>query len=130
MVYPSLTVTYLALLALLFAGLSLVVVAQRARKNVPFGDADDDALRRAVRAHGNFAEWVPIALLLCAALEMRGADASLMHGLLGALLAARIAHPVAFASPVDTIVYRLGRIFGALTTFLVVVVAAVLLLIG
>ena len=58
MTFPSLTLTYLAILALLYSGLSLVVVALRARNDIPFGDGGNDALHRAIRAHGNFIESV------------------------------------------------------------------------
>ena len=128
MVFPQITAVWLALLALLFAGLSLCVVALRAKGDVPFGDGGDDTLFRAIRAHGNFAEWVPLAALLVALLEMHGAAPALVHVFMGALFAARIAHPVAFTQPVTSMVYFLGRIFGALTTWAVVTGAAVLLL--
>ena len=41
-----------------------------------FGDADNPALRSAIRAHAHFAEYVPIIALMVAMLEMSGAAAA------------------------------------------------------
>ena len=125
---PTITLGYAALLALLFSALSLVVVALRVRGNVPFGDGGDPTLLRAVRSHGNFAEWVPFAVLLVGANEALGASATWIHAWMAALLAARVLHPVGLFSTLDSFVYRLGRIAGALTTWAVLTSAAVALL--
>jgi uncharacterized membrane protein YecN with MAPEG domain len=52
---------------------------------------DEGALQRKVRAHGNFAEYVPIALLLIIALELMQSH-WLVWLLGGTLTVARIAH--------------------------------------
>jgi len=128
--FPGITVTYLAVLALLFSALSLMVVALRAKNDIPFGDGGNDSLHRAIRAHGNFAEWVPLAVLLVGALEASGQASSTIHLLMGALLTARILHPIAFASPLGSASYFVGRIAGASITWLVVTASAVFLLVG
>ena len=128
MTYPALTAFYAGLLALVFVALSLWVVAGRVRGNVLHGDGGQDALNRRIRAHGNFAEFVPLALILCALLEARGAGTGLMHALLAPLLVARIAHPFGMTAAENTPRQFLGRGLGALVTLLVVAVAAVALL--
>ncbi|HSG20709.1 MAG TPA: MAPEG family protein [Burkholderiaceae bacterium] len=128
MVVPSISLTYLAVLALLYGGLALVVVALRIKGNVPFGHGADDLLQRAIRIHGNFAEWVPLTALLVAALEALGEAGGHIHLLMGALLAARILHPIGLFSRIGTASYRIGRIAGALTTWIVLMIAAILLL--
>ena len=128
MSFPTLTVQYLALLALIYSALALVVVALRARNDIPFGDGGNETLHRAIRAHGNFIEWVPLAALLVGALEASGDSARWVHGLMGALLAARVLHPIAFASPLESLPYYVGRIAGAFTSWAVVTVAAARLL--
>jgi uncharacterized protein len=55
-------------------------------------EIDAGALQRKVRAHGNFAEYVPQALLLLVALELMQAQAGLIWLLGGILTIARIAH--------------------------------------
>ncbi len=128
MVLPVITMQYLAVLALIFSALALVVVVLRQRHRVPFGDGDNHDLMRAIRAHGNFAEWVPMTAAVVASLEMLGGGSGLIHGLMTALLVARVLHPVAFALPTGSSGYRAARIAGALTTWFVLTIAAVLVL--
>ena len=127
-VVPEITLTYLAGLALLYALLSLVVVVLRGKLNIPYGSGGNNRLRCAVRAHGNFSEWVPLIGLLVAGLEMSGWPPLHIHVLMGALLAARILHPIGLFSTVGTPTYFVGRIFGALTTWIVLLSASYLVL--
>lgn len=55
---------YLTVLAGLYLYLSFRVVTIRARKHISLGHNNDPLLRRAVRAHANFAEYVPLAVLM------------------------------------------------------------------
>ena len=52
------------LLGLLYLVLAGWVVRHRYRAKVGIGDGGDPALARAVRVHGNFAEYVPLTLVL------------------------------------------------------------------
>jgi len=72
---PSIAATYLAVLALLYAALALQVVRLRQRNRASFGDSGSSELRGAIRAHANFAEYVPIIALMAAMLEMSGLPA-------------------------------------------------------
>jgi MAPEG family len=47
-----------------FIGLSLGLIALRKQFKMLIGDVGHERLLRASRAHGNFAEYVPIALIL------------------------------------------------------------------
>src|ERR1700680_1537548 len=69
---PSSTAAYLAVLALLYATLSIEVVRLRRKNLAGFGDADNAQLRSAIRAHAHFAEYVPIIALMVMALEISG----------------------------------------------------------
>ncbi len=109
--------------------LALVVVALRGKHDIPFGDGGNEALHRAIRAHGNFIEWVPLASLLVAALEALGESRLHVHLLMGALLVARVLHPIAYASELGSLPYFVGRVAGALTSWAVLTAAAVLLLV-
>ena len=55
---------YAALLTLQYLGLSLYISRIRRREGVGLGDGNVEALRRAIRAHANFAEYTPMALML------------------------------------------------------------------
>ncbi len=127
--FPAISLTYLAILALIYSALSLVVVAFRAKLDIPFGDGGNENLHRSIRAHGNFNEWVPLISILVIALEMHGEPSLHIHLLMGALLIARIIHPVAFASTINSPTYFVGRVLGALTSWLVLTISAVLLLV-
>ncbi|MGD8476722.1 MAG: MAPEG family protein, partial [Burkholderiales bacterium] len=69
----TLTVTalYSGSLALWFLVLSARVVARR-RTGIYLGDGGDASMQRLVRGHANFAEYVPLALIMLAVLELAG----------------------------------------------------------
>ena len=94
MIVPSLTAAYLSILALIYFLLSFRVIGLRRGKKVSLGDGNVSELLTAIRAHGNFSEYVPIIALLVAALEMTGSSKLLIHALMGGLVLARIMHPI------------------------------------
>ena len=50
--------------------LSFQVSLRRAKLNVTHGDANDETLRRRVRAHGNFVEYAPLAVVVLGLMEI------------------------------------------------------------
>jgi uncharacterized membrane protein YecN with MAPEG domain len=125
---PSITAAYLGILALLYAVLGLQVSRLRRGNKVLFGDGDNIKLRSAIRAHANFAEYVPIIVLMLAMLEMSGMPPARVHLLLGALLVARLLHPLGMYVGPRTLQFQICRVGGILLTILVLIVSAVLLL--
>lgn len=83
---------YGALLGLLYILLSARVIRRRRATHVPLGSANSPALERAVRVHANFAEYVPLTLLLLALAELGGTLAWLLHLVGLSLLLGRSAH--------------------------------------
>lgn len=79
------TAVLASFLALVFIKLSFDVIKLRRKNKVSLGAGGGDELDRAIRAHGNFAEYVPLGLFLLGALELNGAPLALV-ALLGALL--------------------------------------------
>ena len=75
----QITAVYASLLAILYIVLSYRVAQRRMRFQVGLGTGQNTELERAVRIHGNFAEYVPIALLLLAFLETGGGPAWAVH---------------------------------------------------
>ncbi len=71
MVYVTAVVA--AALAFIFIKLSFSVIELRKIHKVSIGSGGVDALERAMRAHANFAEYVPLGLVLIASLELNGA---------------------------------------------------------
>jgi uncharacterized protein len=79
------TAVFASILALMFIKLSFNVIGFRKKNKISLGAGGIDELERAIRAHGNFAEYVPFGLFLIGALELNGAPFVLV-ALLGALL--------------------------------------------
>ena len=79
------TAVFAGVLALMFVRLSFQVIGLRRKNKVSLGAGGVDELERAIRAHGNFAEYVPICLFLIGALELNGAPVVLV-ALMGLLL--------------------------------------------
>jgi uncharacterized membrane protein YecN with MAPEG domain len=121
---PAVTGFYLALLALVYAALALHVARLRRGNRVLFGDGENVRLRCAIRAHANFIEYVPIIALLVAMLEMSGSSAATVHVLMGALLVARLLHPLGMYSKPGTWQFSAGRVGGIMITISVLIAAA------
>ena len=65
---------YAAMLALLFVLLSVNVIRARRSHRVTLGVAGNVDLERQVRVHANFAEYVPLTLLLLAMARTSAGD--------------------------------------------------------
>ncbi len=83
---------YAAILALMFIALSLRVIGLRRSSKVALGVGGHTALERRIRVQANFAEYVPLALLLLAFAEFAGWPSWILHSLAVSLLAGRLAH--------------------------------------
>lgn len=92
------------ILALVFIALSARVIASRGRAGASLGDGNTGLIRAgeehtvpllvACRAHANFAEYVPLALLLIGLNEAQSAPRWFVCALATALVAARLLHPI------------------------------------
>jgi uncharacterized membrane protein YecN with MAPEG domain len=83
-----------AILALWYLRLTYPVIKTRATESISLGVGNDPqgSLARAVRAHANFAEYIPLALLMMALLEWHGLNATYLYLLGGSLIAGRVLH--------------------------------------
>jgi uncharacterized membrane protein YecN with MAPEG domain len=124
---PIIVPAYAAILALIFAALSFRVANTRRVLRTPLGIGGHTKLERYIRVQGNFAEYVPFALLLLFFLEMQAWPAWLVHVLCAVFLAARVVHALGVAQEKED--FRL-RIAGMITTLSVFIVTALLLLAG
>jgi uncharacterized protein len=118
------TPLYAGLLVLWFVVLSVRVVNLR-RRGIVFGDNGDTGVIRIVRAQANFAEYVPLALLLMGFLEVSRYSIYVLHALGVILLVARLFHGFALSFGWQI---GLGRIAGAALTLIVLLIEAVLCL--
>ena len=125
MPWPHITAGYLAVLALVYAALAINVIRLRSRNRAAFGDADNPALRSAIRAHAHFAEYVPIIALMVAMLELSGLSAIRVHVLMSALLLSRLMHPLGMHAQPTSLQFRVFRIGSVWLTLAVLVSCAV-----
>ena len=119
------TPLYAAVLGLIFAFLSVRTMRLRREFQVALGDGKQPHLLRAARVHANFAEYVPISLLLIYFLETYTHSYWWIHALCIALLAGRIIHAYGVSQPEEN--YNFRRI-GMGLTVIVIVVASMRLL--
>jgi uncharacterized protein len=89
------TLLFIALFAVMYVPLTMAVGLRRAKTGIQFLDGGDETLLRRMRAQGNFAENVPIALLAMAAAEATGLPAWALWAGGGAIFAGRALHAVA-----------------------------------
>ena len=84
----AVTLTTACILTLSYLVLTVRVVRGRRRHRVSLGDGGNDELWARVRVHGNFGEYVPLALILMGLLETSNGNT-----IIGALLiAVRVLH--------------------------------------
>jgi len=83
-----------ALFALMIVPLSFQITIRRFKVRARIGDAGDETLRRRIRAHGNFIEYAPLALIVLGLVEGQGAPSLLVWPLAIAFLASRAAHAI------------------------------------
>ncbi len=99
---------YAAVFGLVLVPLTLAVGLRRIKTRIPFLAGSDETLLRRTRAHANFLEYVPFALLLMGLAELNAASATFMHAVGATLLLARTVHyltliqqPVAVTRPLS-----------------------------
>ena len=115
---------YAALLALLFIYLSAQTIKVRRRVRVAVGDGGNSEMLRAMRVHANFAEYVPLTLVLLGMLELQASPAWVLHALGVLLLVARCSHAYGVSQSDENFRFR---VLGMMGTFSTMGVAAGLL---
>jgi uncharacterized protein len=119
--YPSITALYAGLLGILYLVLCGAVVSNRRRARVGLGTGSDTALERAVRVHGNFAEYAPLFLVLLLLAELNQGTVILLHAAGAAFFLARVAHAYGLSQSSGT---SRGRFVGTLVTWIAILVLA------
>lgn len=125
MMNASVTPLYAALLTLAYLWLSLRIPRLRMKYKVGIGDGGQPELARAIRVHGNFAEYVPLALVMMFFTESAGASPWFIHALGVILLAARGLHAYGLTKSSGT---SPQRFMGTILTLFVLLATALLTL--
>lgn len=127
-VFPALTAAYAGVFGVIFFALSLWVVLGRLKFRVTHGDGGKPPMNRRIRAHANFAEYVPFILFLVALLEAGGSDRSTIHALLAPFIVVRVAHPFGMLAPESAPTQFIFRGASIIVTFGILVIASIMLL--
>ena len=88
-----------SVLTIIFIKLSFAVIGLRRKNKVGLGSGGYDDLERAIRAQGNFAEYVPLGIILIACLELNGAPWCLVAIPGITLIIGRLIHAVGINVP-------------------------------
>lgn len=105
---------YAAIFGLFYIVLSFRTINLRRKVRRSLGDGGDAALNRAIRVHGNFAEYVPFALLLLFLLESQAYSRVLVHVFASLLLVGRLLHAFGVSQLKEKLIFRMA---GMILTF-------------
>lgn len=86
-------------LTIIFIRLSFAVIHLRRKNQVGLGSGGHEDLERAIRAQGNFSEYVPLGLILIACLELNGAPWWLVAAPGLSLIIGRLIHAKGISIP-------------------------------
>ncbi|AEE22390.1 MAPEG family protein [Paraglaciecola agarilytica] len=92
MLHIPITAFYGGLLGITFMYLSILVIQGRRSGKISLGDGGDNHFLGVIRAHANFAEYVPLILVLMLVAEINQAHVAVLHSAGVALLIGRLVH--------------------------------------
>jgi hypothetical protein len=114
-------------LAVINLWLSIRTGQARQTAKVSIGDGGNPLLVARMRAHANFIEYVPIALILMALIESNGGSSRILWLLGIALVIGRVLHPFGMERPSPNPFRIAGIMLTYLVTIALVVYALVIL---
>jgi len=124
----EITTPYSGLLALWYVFLTVNVIRTRGSEKVNLGTGGSKLLERRVRAHGNFAEFAPLGLILMGMAEVSGSSLILLHVIGGTLLIGRLAHGSALSTLKQNPLLRAGGMILTLISLLVSAITCLMLI--
>lgn len=83
---------YASICGLMLVFMAIRVSYTRGKERVDLGDDGKDAMLRAIRIHGNAAEYIPISLILLFLLELQGRPHWFLHVCGITLVISRLLH--------------------------------------
>lgn len=122
-VIAPITAIYAAVLAFIFIVLSFGVIGKRRKQGIGIGPGKDSQILQAVRVHGNFAEYVPLTLILLFLAEVNQASSLLLYILGAWFTVARVLHAIGLNTSSGT---TWQRFVGTLSTFFVMIILSVI----
>jgi len=120
------TPIYAAILSFVFVTISVRTILIRRKLQIAIGDGDQPLLARAARVHANFAEYVPLSLILIYFLETYSVSKLWIHLLCLTLVIGRVTHALGVSQAKENYRYR---VTGMALTFTAILSASLGLLI-
>jgi uncharacterized protein len=118
---------YSGIFGLFFVALSVRTLLLRRKFGIAIGSNNQPILERASRVHSNFAEYVPMSLLLIYFLELKMPSDIWIHFVCIALLVGRISHAYGVSQVQEKLIYR---VIGMALTFVAIISTSVRLIIN
>lgn len=113
---------YTGILGLILVALTLAVVNKRRKDLIAVGDGGDKEMTKLIRIHGNFTEFVPLAVIMMVILEVNQVDELMLHGLGIALVIGRLLHAAGLKKSLGG---SMPRVIGTALTLIVIIVESV-----
>ena len=105
---PLIVTPYAAVLGLIGAALTVNVIVNRVKSGVTAGDGGAPKLAQAIRAHCNFIEQAPLALIIIVLAELAGAQPVAIKVLGGLLVISRLANAAALNQTLENTKLRVA----------------------
>jgi len=96
---PAVSLLFAAAFGLLNLWLAARAVLVRVKGGAMLGDEGQPLMRARMRAHANFTEYVPLALILMALIEMNGGRGTALWVIGSLLVVGRLLHPFGLERP-------------------------------
>jgi len=109
---------YAAVLSFIFVFLSIRTIRLRRSLKIGIGHAHSEQMLRAMRVHSNFAEYVPLSLILLFFLESQNTHFIVVHGLCALLVVGRCLHAYGVSQENEKLVFRVTGMAMTFTTIL------------
>jgi uncharacterized membrane protein YecN with MAPEG domain len=110
---------YASILALVFLFLTIRTVKLRRKFQVAIGDGENQILKRAIRAQGNFCETVPLALILLTLAEINGINPKIIHFCAIILLIGRLSHAFGISQENEKFKFRISGMVMTISSILI-----------
>ncbi len=116
---------YAAVLTILYIILTVRTIRLRRKLKISIGDTGNQEMIRAMRAHSNFSEYVPLGLIMIFFVESQGVHTAIVHVFCLMLVIGRVSHAYGISQTKENFRFR---IFGMAITLTVLLLCAVYLL--
>lgn len=116
---------YIGINLLLTLLLAVLVVRARVQTKTDMGDGGNELMKKAIRAHGNNIEYVPMALLGIVTIDLMGVAPLWVHVLGVALTTGRTVHAMGIYESLGA---TGGRFIGTILTWAVMLIAGLVTL--